>query len=124
MELVRLGERTWENQRVNGWEFWKETKDQMEELKQINNGSIFLSCRKIYLESEKTEGYTPSNTLVKFLYAKRQKNHVCFQEETTNNSEDLLWLSHLQQGTLEDNGIVSADCKLRTVAPKPYIPPR
>lgn len=63
MELVRLGERTWENQRVNGWEFWKEKKDQMEELKQINNGSIFLSCRNIYLESEKTEGYTHLVTL-------------------------------------------------------------
>lgn len=37
MEPVRLGGQIWENQYVNSWEFWKEKKEQMEELEQINN---------------------------------------------------------------------------------------
>lgn len=71
MENVRLGAQIWENPHINSWEFWKEKKEQMEELKQINNWNISLSCKSIYLEIEKTEGYTRSQIVVKFLYTKR-----------------------------------------------------
>lgn len=75
-----------ENQHVNSWEFWKERKDQMEELEQINNRNISLSYRKICLETEKTEGHTPSRTLVKFLYAKRDRKIIhAFGRKQTNN---------------------------------------
>lgn len=48
----------------------------MEEPEQINNRNISLSYRKICLETEKTEGHTLSRTLVKFLYAKRDRGKL------------------------------------------------
>lgn len=84
--MVRRGRPIWENQHVNSWEFWKDKKEQMEELKQITE--TFSWAAKKDSSGDWKDGRI--HTLVTLwgnscTLKDQERNHICFPEETTSS---------------------------------------